>query len=328
MKEKKAFLEPRVCKNLDCQKEHDGTQIKRSSGEWSTVYLLGYCCARCYTKATIEHSRVPSSVDSVEIEVKPIVMKTFKTKSRLDKILIITAISAALLWLTAFAVCGQEIKYGTPEYYAALGIEPLEEEQVFAYKPIYSIFDSVTHFTSYFAENQYGEKQHAEPNVKFLFNKRTVAVSGCKSDDPKKMFRILGVIDFNSDKDHTWRRFQCEDKSGTKCVLSINLEFQTNVESIIIAYPNTTYYYEVVRTEIPAEPYFILDNIADESIHNKFGADYTNEEVYEFLAQFGTPSVIINFMLRDLFYNQDFGVDNKPQEWQKQEPYKYHPLNK
>jgi len=68
MKEKRAFLEPRVCKNPDCQKEHDGTQVKRSSGEWSTIYLLGYCCARCFTKATIKHSnRVQSRTTKVSI---------------------------------------------------------------------------------------------------------------------------------------------------------------------------------------------------------------------------------------------------------------------
>jgi len=69
MNEKKSFLEPRVCKNPDCRKEHDGVNIARSSGEWSTIYLLGYCSARCYTKDVVENSS-KSQPKTIKVPIK------------------------------------------------------------------------------------------------------------------------------------------------------------------------------------------------------------------------------------------------------------------
>jgi hypothetical protein len=33
-----------------CGKEYDPNEVKRTLGEESSPYLLGYCSARCYTK--------------------------------------------------------------------------------------------------------------------------------------------------------------------------------------------------------------------------------------------------------------------------------------
>jgi hypothetical protein len=37
-----------------CGKEHDPKDVARSLGKESSPYLLGYCTARCYTKAVIQ----------------------------------------------------------------------------------------------------------------------------------------------------------------------------------------------------------------------------------------------------------------------------------
>lgn len=42
------------CKRKSCGKSFDNDNIKRSLGEFSPVYTLGYCSAQCYTKETME----------------------------------------------------------------------------------------------------------------------------------------------------------------------------------------------------------------------------------------------------------------------------------
>ena len=48
--------EPRICKNPDCKKSHDGFRVLRSLGDDSMPYLMGFCSAQCYTKYTLRHS--------------------------------------------------------------------------------------------------------------------------------------------------------------------------------------------------------------------------------------------------------------------------------
>ena len=78
----------------------------------------------------------------------------------------------------------------------------------------------------------------------------------------------------------------------------------------------------LVATSIPEEPFDILDNLEELGhIHDgNFGSNYTDEEVYAFLKEMGfdNPQLVLKFMLHDLFYNEDFGVNNRPQKWQKQ----------
>ena len=41
------------CANPNCKKEYNRDKIKRTLGEESMVYLLGYCSSQCYTKVTM-----------------------------------------------------------------------------------------------------------------------------------------------------------------------------------------------------------------------------------------------------------------------------------
>ena len=47
-----AKKEIRICNN--CKKEYDRKQLKRSLGEYSATYMLGYCSSFCYTDMTID----------------------------------------------------------------------------------------------------------------------------------------------------------------------------------------------------------------------------------------------------------------------------------
>ena len=240
-------------------------------------------------------------------------------KPTLNKILLITAISTALLWIAAFAVCGQT----QAELNKMMGIEDRTPEAVGApYTAVESIFNGPMYFESKDrAMVTFNDVQTEVPNPDFLLMNRVIYLKGLKKSNPKSQLHVLGLIKSEEIEGYRVNVYQCKDNADALVAFSVLFNDDTTDVAMEIAYRNTSYHYQSIRAEIPAEPYFILDNLEDESIHDKFGADYTNEEVYEFLAQFGTPDVIINLMLRDLFYNQDFGVNNKPQNWQKQNTY-------
>lgn len=225
----------------------------------------------------------------------------------------------------AFSVSSQEFKYGSAEYYAATGTQPPDLEASGAeYSEIEHCFKKPMYFVTSEAYSSFHDVTTKEAYVDFLFTGKTIFLKGFKYSNPKSRIQVLGIVNTGTDGENTANTYQCKDNTGNFCAVSIAFNQDTTDVRIEIAYNDVMYYYDAYKSDIPQKPYFILDNLEDVSIHDKFGSDYTNEEVYEFLAQFGTPSVIINILLRDLFYNQDFGVDNKPQEWQKQEPYKYH----
>ena len=252
-------------------------------------------------------------------------------KITLNKVLIVVAISCALLWIAAFAVCAQEVKYGSPEYYAATGTAPHRTEAPGCqYTPVDHAFENPIHFsgTSIIITNPGIKKRIISQNTDFLFVGRTLTISPYSMSDPKSRITILGKINTDQmpvdNEMYTIDIFQARDAANANVALKVlyNNSDTTDIE-IQLAYANASYFYDLTQTEIPEEPYFILDNLKDISIHDKFGSDYTNEQVYEFLAQFGTPDVIINFMLRDLFYNEDFGTDAKMQPFQFQNREKF-----
>lgn len=45
-----------VCKYHGCQKEYNRDEVARQYGKFSSVFLLGYCSAQCYTKDTVKGS--------------------------------------------------------------------------------------------------------------------------------------------------------------------------------------------------------------------------------------------------------------------------------
>jgi hypothetical protein len=40
----------RTCRRKECGTEFDANTLKRTHGEHSSVYRMGYCSAQCYTK--------------------------------------------------------------------------------------------------------------------------------------------------------------------------------------------------------------------------------------------------------------------------------------
>lgn len=174
-----------------------------------------------------------------------------------------------------------------------LGIEPRESESKGAqYYPIKSVFDSTRYYISYFSENHFGEKKHPEPNIKFLFNKLLILTT-YPSTDPKSKILILGEIDDIDDNEYSYRRLQCKDNAGNYVAVAICYEHSTQVESIILVYSNTTYYYEVNKTPIPPVVMEII---------------YNPESRTKFLNDIDMPN--IGYGVQNNFFNQ-FGVIEK-----------------
>ncbi len=174
-----------------------------------------------------------------------------------------------------------------------LGIEPKETEAKGApYNAINSVFDTTTYYISYFGENQFGDKKHPEPNIKFLFNGLSILTT-YPSSDPKSRFRVLGEIDKVTDNEHSYRRLQCVDNSGSFVAIAIGYEFASKVEMIVFVYNNTTYYFEVKSGSVPKSVIEIVHNpkLIDEFIKTLDlpGNDITRD----FLSQFGPVDKVI-----------------------------------
>jgi len=225
-------------------------------------------------------------------------------------VLCVVFLFAHLLGATA-----QTYEVGTPEYYQALGIEPKEVEATGCeYTPIENIFGEPKHFTT-------------EDNVDFLFVNRTIT-SSFPSNDPKHQLTVLGKIDSQKmrcdieglPEEVVVDVYQAKDNAGGFVAVKVLLNADTTEMTMQLAYRNYNYFYNTKSTPIPEEPFDILANLEELGhLHDgNFGSDYTDEEVYEFLREcgFDNPQVVLKFMLHDLFYNESFGVNNKPQKWQ------------
>lgn len=56
------------CKYQKCRKEFDIKEIKRIYGKKSSIALLGYCSATCYTKDVMKFSQLGKEPESLSIE--------------------------------------------------------------------------------------------------------------------------------------------------------------------------------------------------------------------------------------------------------------------
>ena len=176
-----------------------------------------------------------------------------------------------------------------------LGIAPRQDEQQGAtYSGIKNVYDSVTYFNSYFSEVYYREKAKPEPDISFLIYGLTI-VTSYPSDDPKSCFKVLGEIDNTKDNEHTYRRLQCKDKSGSFVAVVIGHEFSTKVDIITVIYANTTYYFEVEHSVLPKSLLRLLSNT--EYLNYNFNEDISISgeklDAYNFLEQFGKPDDIL-----------------------------------
>ncbi|NLD49200.1 MAG: hypothetical protein GX660_18725 [Clostridiaceae bacterium] len=176
-----------------------------------------------------------------------------------------------------------------------LGIAPREPEAKGApYYSIKSVFDSTTYYTAYFSENQFGDKKHPEPNIKFLFNGLNILTT-YPSNDPKSHFRVLGEIDKVTDNEHSYHRLQCVDNSGSYVAIAIGYEFSSNVEMIVFVYGNTTYYFEVKKSSVPKSVLNIINSPIqkDEFLKSLDLPGNSNDIARVFLSQFGTIERVV-----------------------------------
>lgn len=171
----------------------------------------------------------------------------------------------------------------------------LAQQESIAYLPVSNVPSGF--YISYYNEIQQpnGTTTH-RPNVSFKFDDRVITTD---MQDQFKKFRIYNIQNEGKNQLHEWITFQCKDNSGTIMYLHICKEFHKNdtTNIIMLDYGNTLWWFEINQAPIPPEPHWITDNIEKlGTIHDGNGQDYTDEEVYEFLSQFGPPEIILGVM--------------------------------
>jgi hypothetical protein len=172
-------------------------------------------------------------------------------------------------------------------------------------------------YRSLYNETKYGEKVTHSPEATFRFENDLMITT---MEDQFSRFRTYGVVSTGEDSDHIWKTHQCLDNSGTSMYVTLAYEKPSQTQVIMLDYGNVLFYFEVEAREIPQEAFDIMENLESLGhLHDgNFGTEYTDEEVEAFLSEFGDSSFIMKVMLYDLFYHESFGVNNKPQNWQKQ----------
>lgn len=167
-------------------------------------------------------------------------------------------------------------------------------------------YDSLIYRSTY-NEIQYGKNISHQSEVTFRFEKDLMITT---MKDQMSRFRTYGITQKGEDKDHIWETHQCLDNSGTKLYISLAYEKPSHTKIIIINYNDAIFWFEVEGREIPQKAFDVMENLENLGHFNdgNFGTNYTDEEVNKFLNQFGDSNLILHFMLKDLFFNEDFSI--------------------
>jgi len=167
------------------------------------------------------------------------------------------------------------------------------------------IFCDTILYTSYYNETKFRDKITHQSEVVFSFNRDIIATT---MKDQMSRYRSYGIVEEGNDKQHIWKKHQCLDNSGSKMYITFAYEKSSNVQIIIIDYGSMYMYFEVISKPIPEKVYDVLDNL--ESLgyfgDENFGSAYSNEEVDNFLSQFGNPDLIMKLLVSNIF------IDNIP----------------
>ena len=115
-------------------------------------------------------------------------------------------------------------------------------------------------------------------------------------DDQRRAFYRKTKWEKIEDSEYNIYRVQCKDNGGFLLELLIGYNKPSESNFIIVKYNNITYFYEVQAEEIPVPEEELY-------IYQTESPDYTEEEVNEFLRQFGNPVLIKQMMIRELLFD-------------------------
>jgi len=164
--------------------------------------------------------------------------------------------------------------------------------------------DTVFYKSTYNEVHFYNKINHEELEPSFYFNNNLITTN---IKDQRQKIRIHKIDKIENDKSHKWTRYLAKDNSGTYLYLTIAYDKSTKINVITLDYGTTLFYFEVEKYSIPKKDCNILDNILELGhLHDGYnGAEYTNEQVDNFLNQFGNSKIIKSFILNEFLYNYD-----------------------
>ena len=129
-----------------------------------------------------------------------------------------------------------------------------------------------------------------DEKVSFRFDSNLVTTT---LKDQMKRFRIYNIYDEDEDNVHKWTTYECKDNSGSIMYFTIGIKKETNQDLFVMDYGSFKFEFDVNRHEIPEETIDILDTLTEDSYFGdgKFGSEYTDEQVKEFLSLFGDSAI-------------------------------------
>lgn len=160
--------------------------------------------------------------------------------------------------------------------------------------------DSLTMYKSTFSEIDFNGKKSYIPEVTFTFSKDKVLTT---LKDQMKDFKTFEIVNYGNDENQIWQTYKCYDNSNSISYLSLCYDKEFNTQVIIINYGNLLMFFEVNEYPIPPKAYDIFDHLEEYgyTTDGYKGDEYTNEEVREFLSQFGDPDLLIKLMVISLY---------------------------
>jgi hypothetical protein len=172
------------------------------------------------------------------------------------------------------------------------------------YSQEFEISDSILYVSSY-NEIKFGDKISHGPEIAFKTEGNLMVTT---LEDQMSRIRMYRIKSKGDDSDFNWKTFYSIDNSGTKMYLTFGHEKISNSDIVLLDYGSAYWYFEVKKYPIPPEAYFILDNI--ESLgylgDGRDANTYTDEEVKQFLSQFGDPNMLMNVMILSQFTVYEF----------------------
>jgi hypothetical protein len=168
----------------------------------------------------------------------------------------------------------------------------------------FEISDSLL-YISFYNEIRFQDEISHGPEISFKVEGDLLVTT---MEDQMSRIRMYEIKSQGDDSDFNWKTYCSVDNSGTPLYLTFAYDRAAETDIIMMDYGSAYWWFEVKKHPIPPEAYFILDNI--ESLgYLGDGSDvntYTDEEVKQFLSQFGDPNTLMSFMILSQFTPREF----------------------
>jgi len=155
------------------------------------------------------------------------------------------------------------------------------------------IYSDSINYRAYVVAEYYEDKKIGDVTDDLFAFRGDIVITSIKGQ--RRAFYIEeGWEQTNLSTGHSVKIAQAYDNGGFR--VGITLGYDTNSETyfIILAYNNVNFFYEVETEEIEIEKELF--------IYQKEAPTYTDEEIRNFLKQYGDPDVILESMLFELWF--------------------------